>query len=146
MTRVLAFGSLLYALGYFSSSFAGGFAVLLGAIVVVTLGEILVGPASVALVANIAPSKRYGRYMGVFGLFSSVGFSLGPFVGGVVMDVSGGSRLIVWGLIGIIGILASAGFILLGNKLPAGVDRPTAEGPVGVITAPAETVRSPADS
>jgi MFS family permease len=146
MTRVIAFGSLLYAIGYFSASFAAGFAMLLVAIVIVTLGEILTGPASVALVANIAPVKRYGRYMGVFGLFSSVGFSLGPFVGGLAMDVSGGSRLIVWSLIGIIGVVASAGFLLLGLKLPAGVDRPTTEIPVGVITAPDESARGPSET
>ncbi len=146
MTRILALGSLLYAAGYFSASFAAGFAMLVAAIVVVTFGEILTGPASVALVANIAPVKRYGRYMGVFGLFSSVGFSLGPFVGGLVMDMSGGNRLIVWGLIGVIGVVASVAFLMLGRRLPAGVDRPSTEMPMGVITAPDESAKGPSDA
>ncbi|UCF78571.1 MAG: MFS transporter [Candidatus Eiseniibacteriota bacterium] len=144
MTRVMALGSLLYAVGYFSASLAGGFHSLLAAIVIVTLGEILTGPASIALVANLAPATRYGRYMGVFGLFSSLGFSIGPFMGGLVMDVSAGNRLIVWGLIGLVGLAASLGFLLLGNRLPAGVDRPGAEIPVGAVTAPDDSVRGPA--
>ncbi|KPJ61208.1 MAG: hypothetical protein AMJ46_02570 [Latescibacteria bacterium DG_63] len=145
MSRVLAFGSLLYAVGYFSTSFAAGFTLLFVAIVVVTLGEILTGPASIALVANVAPANRYGRYMGVFGLFSSLGFSIGPFLGGLVMDLSGGNRFIVWGVIGIVGVAASVGFLLWGRRLPSGVDRPTAEIPLGVITAPDESARGPGE-
>ncbi len=134
MSRVMAVGSLLYAVGYFSSAFAGhmqaaygaGFAALFGSMIVVTFGEIFTSPASLALVANMSPPDRYGRYMGTFELFSSVGHFLGPFLGGIVMDASRGNAFFVWGPVGVLGICASVGFIILGTKLSPSVENPVA--------------------
>jgi len=125
----MALGSLLYAIGYFSVSFAGGFVALLLSVIVVTFGEMFTSPSSIALVANMAPRERYGRYMGVFELFGSVGHSLGPFVGGIIMDASAGNRFVVWGFVGIIGLVATQGFLMIGNRLAPGVDRPVREVP-----------------
>ena len=132
MSRVMAVGSLLYAVGYFSAAFAGyfetafgaGFAALFISMVVVTFGEIFTSPASLALVANMSPPERYGRYMGTYELFSSVGHFLGPFLGGLAMDASGGNALFVWGPVGILGICASAGFIIWGTRLSPAVENP----------------------
>lgn len=135
MTRVMALGSFLYAVGYFSASLAHGFLILFLGMIVVTFGEMFTSPSSLALVANMAPRNRYGRYMGVFELFSSVGHSLGPFVGGIIMDASAGNRFIVWGFVGIIGLIAMQGFLLIGNKLAAGVDKPGLEAPPSAVTA-----------
>jgi len=129
MSRVMALGSFLYAVGYFATSLAGGFTVLLLCIIVVTFGEMLTSPASLALVANMAPKHRYGRYMGVFELFSSVGHSLGPFVGGIIMDASAGNRFVVWGFVGIVGLVATLGFFVIGNRLSHKVDRAVREVP-----------------
>ena len=134
MSRVMAVGSLLYAVGYFSAAFAGhfeaaygaGLAALAASMVVVTFGEILTSPASLALVANMAPPDRYGRYMGTFELFSSVGHFLGPFLGGIVMDASGGNAFFVWGLVGVLGIFAFVGYIILGTRLSPSVENPVA--------------------
>lgn len=134
MSRVMAAGSLFYAVGYFSAAFAGyfhtaygaGFAALCASMVVVTFGEIMTSPASLALVANMSPPDRYGRYMGTFELFSSVGHFLGPFLGGIVMDASRGNAFLVWGSVGIMGICASIGFVVLGSKLSPSVENPVA--------------------
>jgi MFS family permease len=134
MTRVMAAGCLLYAFGYFSSAFAGhferaygaGLAALLTSMAIVTFGEILTSPSSLALVANMSPPHRYGRYMGTFELFSSVGHFLGPFLGGIVMDASIGNAYFVWGPVGIMGICASIGFIILGTRLSRSVESPVA--------------------
>ena len=127
MTRVMALGSLLYAVGYFSVSLAGGFLSLFFCVVVVTFGEMFTSPSSLALVANMAPRERYGRYMGVFELFSSVGHSLGPFVGGIIMDASAGNRFVIWGFVGIVGLIATQGFLMIGNRLSSRVDSPVRE-------------------
>lgn len=134
MTRVMALGSFLYAAGYFSAAFAGGFVALLLSVIVVTFGEMFTSPSSFALVANMAPRERYGRYMGVFELFGSVGHSLGPFVGGIIMDASAGNRFVVWGFVGIVGLVATQGFFMIGNRLAPGVDRPVREVPPSVVT------------
>jgi len=134
MTRVMATGCFLYAVGYFSAAFAGhfekaygaGLAALLTSMVVVTFGEILTSPSSLALVANMSPPNRYGRYMGTFELFSSVGHFLGPFLGGIVMDASSGNAYVVWGPVGILGICASIGFVILGTRLSPSIENPRA--------------------
>jgi len=148
MSRVMAVGCLLYAVGYFSAAFAGyfetaygaGFAALFASMVVVTFGEIFTSPASLALVANMSPPDRYGRYMGTFELFSSVGHFLGPFLGGIVMDASGGNAFFVWGPVGILGICAFVGFIILGTRLSRSVENPVA---MGVVTGERWTVEIP---
>lgn len=132
MSRIMAIGSLLYGVGYFSAAFAGniqagyaaGFAALLVTMIVVTLGEVFTSPPSLALVANMAPPGRYGRYMGVYELFNSVGHFLGPFLGGLVMDAAGGTALLLWGPVGALGIGASVGFIIIGRKLSPEIERP----------------------
>jgi MFS family permease len=132
MSRIMALGSLLYAAGYFSMTFAGyfhtaynaGFAALFVSIIVVTFGEIFTSPPSLALVANMAPPGRYGRYMGVYELFSSVGHFLGPFLGGLIMDAGRGNALLVWGPVGALGVSASIGFVILGSRLSPAVDHP----------------------
>jgi MFS family permease len=148
MSRVMAVGCLLYAVGYFSAAFAGhfetvygaGFAALFASMVVVTFGEIFTSPASLALVANMSPPDRYGRYMGTFELFSSVGHFLGPFLGGIAMDASGGNAFFVWGPVGILGICAFVGFIILGTRLSPSVENPVA---MEVVTGERWTVEIP---
>jgi MFS family permease len=127
MSRVMVLGSVLYAAGYFAAAFARGFGFLVGCMFVVTLGEILVSPASLALVANMASPARYGRYMGVYGLFNSLGNSLGPLVGGVTMQGSRGQPFVVWGVIGVVGVAAALGFLSIGKKLSPEIDRPIVE-------------------
>ena len=51
-----------------------------------SMGEIVVSPASSNLVANMSPENMRGRYMGVYGLFSQFGWSMGPLAGGILMD------------------------------------------------------------
>ncbi|MDI6809280.1 MAG: MFS transporter [Candidatus Eisenbacteria bacterium] len=127
MSRVMALGSLLYAFGYFSAAFATGFGCLIASMIVVTLGEILVSPASLALVANMSSPEKYGRYMGVYGLFDSLGHSLGPLVGGLAMEGSRGQPFVVWGVIGVVGVAASIGFLAIGKRLSPAIDHPRME-------------------
>jgi len=106
----LVLGCLLYALGYFSVSFASAFPFLIGSMVIITLGEVTFSPTSMAAVANMAPADRIGRYMGLFGLTEALGWSLGPFVGGVLFDALDTSPAALWGIIAAIGMVAAAGF------------------------------------
>lgn len=106
----LVSGCLLYALGYFSVSMASGFPFLIGSMVVITLGEVTFSPTSMAAVANMAPELRIGRYMGFFGLTEALGWSLGPFVGGILFDALSGAPVALWGIIAAIGVTAAVGF------------------------------------
>jgi MFS family permease len=66
--------------------------------------------------------------MGVFGLFNSFGWSIGPLVGGVLLDVATGRPLLVWGAIAGLAFLAAIGFRDLRGRIDLVTDR-TAQTP-----------------
>ena len=80
--------------------------------VIITLGEVMFSPVSMAAVANMAPPARMGRYMGFFGLTEAVGWSLGPYIGGILYDRLALTPVILWGSIAAIGVVAALGFML----------------------------------
>ncbi len=109
--RVLALGALLYALGYLSMGWLRSFPALMGAVGVATLGEIVFMPASLAVVAGLASPGERGRYMGLWGLAESFGWSAGPLVGGILLDVFPRDPRPVWGIIAAMGLAAALGFL-----------------------------------
>jgi MFS family permease len=50
-------------------------------------------PAAGALVARLSPAKRQGRAFGGYGAWKSIGYTLGPLLGGVLITVGGFSLL-----------------------------------------------------
>jgi len=50
-------------------------------------------PAAGALVARLSPKKRHGRVFGGYGAWKSIGYTLGPLVGGILITVGGFSLL-----------------------------------------------------
>ncbi|MER6767637.1 MFS transporter, partial [Amycolatopsis sp. NPDC000746] len=50
-------------------------------------------PAAGALVARLSPEKRQGRAFGGYGAWKSVGYTLGPLLGGVLIMLGGFSLL-----------------------------------------------------
>ena len=116
----LVLGCLGYAVGYFSVGLAPSFGFLVGSMVIITLGEVTFSPVSMAAVANMAPAARMGRYMGFFGLTEALGWSLGPFLGGVLYDRLGDSPVTLWGIVALVGVLAAAGYMLTQPRKRAG--------------------------
>ena len=112
----LVLGCLGYALGYFTVGLVPGFGFLIGSMIIITLGEVTFSPTSMAAVANMAPAKRVGRYMGFFGLTEALGWSLGPFIGGVLFDRLTGQPVTLWAIIAAIGVTAALGFMLTQAK------------------------------
>lgn len=110
--RALIAGSLLFSGGYFSVGLAHSYGLLLGLMVVITFGEVLFSPSATTAVANMAPPRRTGRYMGFFGLAEASGWSTGPFIGGFLYDAYAGTPLALWGAIAGIGLAAALGFEL----------------------------------
>jgi len=110
---MMAAGSLLYAVGFAMYGFVSGIAFFALAMVVITVGEMIVSPFQQSVVANFAPEDMRGRYMAVSGLTWSVAFTIGPYFAGVILD--SGNPNLLWVLCGIIGLLATLGFTVL-NK------------------------------
>ena len=82
------------------------------AMVIITLGEIIHAPTSLAIVGEIAPQKHRGRYMGFFGISQILGMSASSLIGGVLLDLFPSQPLIIWGSIALLGIAAAAGYYL----------------------------------
>jgi MFS family permease len=123
MTTALIVGSLLYSVGYGMMGWGSDYLLLFAGMFVVTLGEIVTTPPSMNLVANFSPENLRGRYMGVFGIFNSFGWSIGPLVGGVLLDLAVGRPRLLWGVIASLTVFAALGFADLRRRLDPALDR-----------------------
>jgi predicted MFS family arabinose efflux permease len=111
---MMAAGSLLYAIGFAMYGFVSGLTMFIAAMIVITIGEMVVSPFQQSLVASFAPEDMRGRYMAVSGLSWSISFTVGPYFAGLLLDSSNPSLL--WAFCGLVGMLATTGFIFL-NKI-----------------------------
>ena len=118
---VMAAGVLLYALGFGMYGFVSAYWLFLVAMVVITVGEMLVAPTSQALAAQMAPEDMRGRYMAVFGFTWMIPMTFGVLLAGLIMD--NGDPRWVWYSAGLVGLVASAAFALLQRR----VDRSAAD-------------------
>jgi MFS family permease len=110
---MMAAGSLLYAIGFAMYGFISTFVLFVLAMVIITIGEMVVSPFQQSLVASFAPEDMRGRYMAVSGLSWSISFTIGPYLAGRLLDSANPSLL--WTFAGIAGMIATLGFIVL-NK------------------------------
>lgn len=91
--RQLAAAALLVGAGFGMNALVSEWRGYAAAIVVWTLGEIVMTPASQGIVADLAPAALRGRYQGLYGMaWGSAGFAA-PFVGGLVMSHLGSTAL-----------------------------------------------------
>lgn len=111
---MMAAGSLLYAIGFAMYGFVPTFALFVVAMIIITVGEMVVSPFQQSLVASFAPEDMRGRYMAVSGLSWSISFTVGPYFAGLLLDSANPSLL--WAFCGLVGLLATAGFMVL-NKI-----------------------------
>ncbi|MBD0735264.1 MDR family MFS transporter [Streptomyces sp. CBMA29] len=135
---LLGVGSLLMAWGFGLTVLAGSVALYSLTVVVWTLGEIVHAPASMSVVADLAPATARGRYQGMYTLSWSAAAFAGPLAGGVTLDQLG--RNTVWLGCAVLGTLAGAGYYLLLRGRPAAPVLPSAPVTAGVeAPAPAQT-------
>ncbi len=79
--RVMAVGYLLCATGFALNGFARTVPGLVVCMILFTLGEMIAMPASSAYLADLAPPRMRGRYMGVAGLTWAMALIIGPGAG-----------------------------------------------------------------
>lgn len=108
---MMAAGSALYAIGFSMVGFVSGFGLFAAAMVVITIGEMIIVPVAQALVARLAPEDKRGRYMAAFGFTWTIPFAIGPLLAGLIMDNLNPD--LVWYLSGLIGLIAAAGYLWL---------------------------------
>ena len=111
---MMAFGTALYAIGFAMYGFVAEYAAFVLAMIIITLGEMVVSPVAQALTSRLAPPDMRGRYMAIFGFSWTVPFAIGPLLAGVVLDNFNPNYL--WYAAGFVGLLATLAFIYLQRR------------------------------
>lgn len=114
---VLAAGALFYALGLMVIALSGGFAGFAAGIAVLTIGELMVVPTAMALVAALAPADQRARYMSVYALTYTIGSGIGPVIGGLLNDYIAPAAIWYGGALVAAG--AVVGFLLMERRSAA---------------------------
>jgi MFS family permease len=117
---MMALGAALYAIGFAMYGFVSTYILFLLAMVIITVGEMIVAPVGQALVAKFAPEEMRGRYMAVFGYSWGISFMIGPYLAGIVLDNF--DPRFLWYAAGIIGTLSVMGFLGLHRRVEARED------------------------
>ena len=108
---MMAFGSFLYVIGFSMYGFVSTYIMFILAMVIITIGEMVVSPVAQALVASFAPEEMRGRYMAVFGFSWGIPFAVGPYLAGLIMD--GPKPYLLWYAAGFVGMLSTFAFLAL---------------------------------
>lgn len=102
---VIALGYLLWGLGFSLTGIAHTIPLLAWTVVIWTFGEMVSSPLIAAYVAEIAPERYRGRYMGLFVTAWSVALCIGPPIGTFVFERNPAA---LWAGCGVLGLLSAA--------------------------------------
>lgn len=102
--RVLAVGTLLGGVGLGLTGFTTSMITLAATVLMWTLGEMLYAAIAQAHLVSLTPPGMVGRYQGLYGAAFAIGTGAGPAVGGVMYAIDPWA---LWGLIGVLGLLAT---------------------------------------
>ena len=106
---MLALGTALYGVGFAMYGFVADYAMFMLAMVIITIGEMVVVPVGQALAARFAPEDMRGRYMAMFGFSWGLPFAVGPLLAGLIMDNYDPHW--VWYAAGILAVVAVLGYL-----------------------------------
>lgn len=95
----------------YSKVLKNGLYFFFGAVRLITVGEMIMIPVQMSIVAKLAPENMRGRYMAASGFSWSIATMAGPWAAGLVMDNHDPN--LVWKLCGILSTSAVAGFFIL---------------------------------
>jgi MFS family permease len=108
-------GGLLTVAGMAGFAFAGNLWHFVAAMVVFSLGEILIYPAEFAIIDRIAPERSRGAYFGAQ-TFAQIGVFIGPFTGGLLLGAYGGTTMFLG--VGLFALASVAIYLLVGRRIP----------------------------
>lgn len=106
---MMAVGTLLYGVGFGMYGWGSTLLWFMFAMVVITVGEMILAPVGSTLVARFAPEHMRGRYMAIFGFSWGIAFGIGPLLAGFVSETFGPNW--VWYISLIIGLISAAGYL-----------------------------------
>jgi len=106
--KVIAVGTLFYMVGFGMYGFISEFYLFFIAMIIITIGEMVVTPIQQTAVASFAPEDKRGRYMAMFGFFWAIPHLFGVLVAGLIMVNIGPNW--VWYFAGILSFISVVGF------------------------------------
>jgi len=112
---MMAIGTLFYMLGFSMFGFVVVYWLFALAIVIITMGEMIIMPTAQALAANFAPEDMRGRYMAIFSLSWSLPSTIGPGAAGIILDYYNPNML--WYIGGILCAVSALSFYGLHLRL-----------------------------
>lgn len=120
--RALAFGAVLQGVGFAGHGLATGVPGHIAALVVWTVGEMVMSPFHSAIVARMAPTSLRARYQGLMTVAFSTAGLFGPLVGGAAIDRFGAG---LWAACAVVGVVAAAGYLATAAAVRARLAEPT---------------------
>jgi len=119
---MMALGTLMYAVGLGMYGLVASYVPFIIAMLIITVGEMVVMPTAQALVAKIAPADMRGRYMAIWGFGWSIPSAVGPLLAGLVMD--NGDPRWVWYAAGMSCLVGAVSFVLLRRRTEQVTEQP----------------------
>lgn len=110
-SKTMFIGGISLTIGFGMCVFVTSVWGLILSIMIWTIGEMLLYPAIVAYVSDIAPAHKRGAYMGMYTLCLNLSLIIGPFFGTRILGAHGPEAL--WLSCLLLGLPASALFLLL---------------------------------
>ena len=83
---MVALGAVFYSAASLMIALGGSFWAFWLAMVVMTIGELIMMPTATTYSANLAPPDKRGRYMSIHGMTSGLANGIGPLLGGTLND------------------------------------------------------------
>ncbi len=111
--RVIATGLIGFAGGYLLLPFTARYSMAVVAMIVLTLGELVIFPALNTHVASTAPPGETGRYMGMTFAAHASGRLLAPLIGTLVYQRLG--PIYLWWGCAVVGLLLALAYVLAEN-------------------------------
>ncbi len=108
---MVALGTAFYGIGFAMYGFTSTYAMFALAMIIITIGEMIVSPFQQSLVASFPPEEMRGRYMAVSSLSWGAAFAIGPYFAGLLLD--GAAPNWLWYACGILGVVTVIGYIVL---------------------------------
>ena len=108
---LMGVGNILYGIGFGMYGFIATIPLAFLAMIILTIGEMVVAPFAQTVAAKFAPEDKRGRYMAVNGMAGLFPMLFGVIGAGAIMDYL--DPKIVWYLTGILSLFAATGFVFL---------------------------------
>jgi len=111
---MLTLGTFFYAISLGMVALSSGFWGFWTAMVVMTIGELILMPTATTYAANLAPADKRGRYMSIYGLTWNVASGTGPVLAGFLNDKI--APVAIWYGGFVIGLFSVASFRIISRR------------------------------